>query len=166
MCYIGPCLSGPIEKNTNLKKKKWLKNCARLPPNFDNHTFKKIINKKKSNWIWTLKFWYKHPYYLPIGSEKSQNDRIYIKTAIWEFAGVKEKVRKLFSGLFFLCFSADLYGIRSICGAKSYLSFESIPLRVSNAVFRIPLCALVFVLRGGAREYPSQRGARDYPDWR
>ena len=47
MCYIGPCLSGPIEKNTNLKKKNFLKKCARLPPNFDNHTFQKIINKKK-----------------------------------------------------------------------------------------------------------------------
>ena len=105
MCYIGSCLSGPIEKKIQIwRKKNWLKKCARLPPNFDNHTFQKIINKKISNWIWTLKFWYKHPYYLPIGSEKSQNDRIYIKTAIWEFAGVKEKVRKLFSGLFFCVF--------------------------------------------------------------
>ena len=91
----------PNRKNTNLKKKIWPKKCARLPLNFENHTFQKIIFFKKSNWNKSLKFWYKHPYCSPIGSEKSQNDRIYIKTAIQEFAGAKKKVHKLFSRLFF-----------------------------------------------------------------
>ena len=131
----------------------------RLPLNFDNHTFQKIIFLKKSIWIRTLKFWYKHPYYIPIGSQKSQNDRIYIKTAIREFAGAKEMVRQLFSWRFF---SADSYGIRSICGAKSYLSFESIPLRVSRVIFRIPLCALVFFYRRCA-SLPHKNGCARLP---
>ena len=65
-----------------------------------------------------------------------------------------------FQGVFFLCFSADSYGIRSICGAESYLSFECIPLRVSRAVFRIPLCALVFFC-GGVRKYTPAEVVRE-----
>ena len=65
---------------------------------------------------------------------------------------------------FFLCFSADLNRTHSICGAQSFLPFESLHLRVSNAVFRIPLYALVFFNLRCSR-MPQKRGVWDCPDW-
>ena len=81
--------------------------------------------KKKSNWNKSLKFWYKHPYCSPIGSEKSRNDRIYIKTAIQEFAGAKKKVRKLFSRLFFFWQTSTEYVV--FAGPKVFYHLNVYP---------------------------------------
>ena len=96
-------------------------------------------------------------------TQKSQINCIFIKTTIGELLVQKKRCTKFFLD-FFLCFSADLNRTHSICGAQSFLPFESLHLRVSNAVFRIPLYALVFFNLRCSR-MPQKRGVWDCPDW-
>ena len=123
----------PNRKKYKFEKKIWPEKCARLPRNFVNHTFQKIIFLKKSNWNKSLKFWYKHPYCSPIDSEKSQNDPIYIKTAIREFAGRKSKDRQRFFKAFFFLFCQTSVEYIVFAGPKVFY-----PLNVYPWGFLVP----------------------------
>ena len=98
----------PNQKNFKFEKKNFAQKVREITPKLWKSWISENNYLKKSNWNKSLKFWYKHPYCSPIDTEKSQNDRIYIKTAIREFAGRKSKDRQHFFKAFFFSFFVRL----------------------------------------------------------
>ena len=85
---------------------------------------------------------------------------MYIKAVIWEFAGEKLSLRKLPEDVFF-CFLEGSCGISMSCGAKSFLLFKSIDLKLSRAVFKISISPIDF-FQSAVRENAPEKALRVY----
>ena len=105
-----------------------------------------MIIYEKTNNRRSVKFWWKHPYDMPIDCSKLQICGVYRIFFIWEFAGGKSKFAHAFLEALKKFFLAAPWRKPPTCGAQTFFLSLLIRLRLSMAVFRISISIIVFVL--------------------
>ena len=105
-----------------------------------------MIIYEKTNNRRSVKFWWKHPYDMPIDCSKWQICGVYRIFFIWEFAGGKSKFAHAFLEALKKFFLAAPWRKPPTCGTQTFFLSLLIRLRLSMAVFRISISIIVFVL--------------------
>ena len=97
----------PNQKNFKFEKKNWLKRCARLPRNFENHGFQKIIKKKKVFEINHSNFDTNILIAVPSTQKNIRTIAFILKLLFESLRVAKVKIGSIFSRRFFFLFLSD-----------------------------------------------------------